>query len=140
LSREDVDTYEVELRFKQPSDEAGPESVRGIVHLDFAELRKRRFNPEHYGEYLSQSLFGDPNVKEAFKNAWEASQRLQAILRVRLLIDRSAPELHNLHWETLRDLERNNWFLANESFVFSRYLLSYDRRPIRVRSWGNLRT
>ena len=63
-----------------------------------------------------------------------AAQSLEAPLRVRLFIGPSAPELHNLRWETLIDPTTNlagdsataTPLLTNENIIFSRYLSSLD--------------
>lgn len=54
-----------------------------------------------YGKLLSNSLFGTEAIRTAFEKARAAAQ--DAPLRVQLFIGPSAPELHSLRWETLRD-------------------------------------
>ena len=51
----------------------------------------------------------------------------------------SAPELHDVRWETLRDPGNGASLLTNESVLFSRYLSSLDWRPAGVRPKAGLR-
>src|SRR5207253_2316993 len=61
--------------------------------------------------------------------------------RIRLFIGSSAPELHNLRWETLRIPDQPAAsLLTNENILFSRYLSSLDWRPIRLRTEAALKT
>jgi len=60
-------------------------------------------------------------------------------LRLRLFIGPSAPELHSLHWETLRDPQDGSPLLTGEQVLFSRYLSSLDWRPVRLRPQADLR-
>ena len=80
----------------------------------------------------------DPNVQSAFDQARSSSQSLNLPLRLRLLIGPSAPELHSLRWETLRDTQDDSPLFTGENLVFSRYLSSLDWRPIRLRPKGDL--
>jgi hypothetical protein len=58
---------------------------------------------------------------------------------MRLFVGPSAPELHGLRWETLRDPEDDTYLLLGEQVLFSRYLSSLDWGPVRVRSKADLR-
>ena len=67
------------------------------------------------------------------------AQTLEASLRLRLFIGPSAPELHSLRWETLRDPQDSSALLTSERVLFSRYLSSMDWRPVRLRPKADLR-
>ena len=60
-------------------------------------------------------------------------------LRFRLLIGSNASELHRLHWEMLRDPQDGSPLCTDENLLFSRYLSSFDWRPVRLQAKGNLR-
>src|SRR5439155_11380320 len=51
----------------------------------------------------------------------------------------SAPELHRLRWELIRDPRSGEAMLLIPSIEFSRYLVSTDMRPMRLRPPGQLR-
>jgi hypothetical protein len=74
-------------------------------------------------------------VRALFGKFRIAAQQQEAILRVRFSIESSAPELHMVHWETLRDPEISDAPLfMGEQTIASRFLSSgQDWRPIRLR-------
>ena len=47
--------------------------------------------------------------------------------------------MHRLRWETLRDPQDGSSFLTGERVLFSRYLSSFDWRPVRLRPQAALR-
>lgn len=139
LYRQEADSYAVELRFRRPDDAAQSQPVRGQARFDLAALRSQLLDRDAYGQTLTGSLFADQAIRQGFETVRAATQSLDKPLRVRLFIDRSAPELHNLRWETLRDPDTGAWLLTNENVLFSRFLGSSDWRPVRLRPKGDLR-
>jgi hypothetical protein len=142
ISRRDEESYTVELRFTQPDDDAEIPQETGVARLDLRQLGRLRLDNEAYGKLLSQSLFADPHVLAAFSEACARTLPQGNDLRVRLFINRSAPELHKLRWETLydpRDDHKDSWLVNNQSVLFSRYLRSHDWRPIKLRRKEKLR-
>ena len=129
LHRWNIDAYSVEMRFNQP----GPDSevdqkvFRG-VRFDFDALRVLALDPAAYGQHLTDSLFADPTARTAFALACARAEEQGVDLRLRLFVGPSAPELHGLRWETLRDprSETNHgtgaWLVSSERILFSRYL------------------
>jgi hypothetical protein len=142
LHRRDGVHWAVELRFDDPSADAEnaliPQSALAVTfdvhkldelaHEDIAE----------YGRVLGRSLFTS-DVNAALGESRAAAQRAGQPLRVRLFIGPSAPELHCLHWETMRDPETDEPLLTDESVHFSRYLTSLDWRPAGARPKSNTR-
>ena len=96
-------------------------------------------DPAAYGRLLGEALFSDAEVHTAFEQARASAHTLNASLRVRLLIDSSAAELHSLHWETLRDPRDGALLFTGENIAFSRYLSSFDWRPVRLRPQAELK-
>ena len=96
-------------------------------------LRALALDDAAYGQLLSQSLFADPAVQTLFAQARSTTQTQDVSLRLRLFIGPSAPEMHRLCWETLRDPQDGSSFLTSERLLFSRYLSSFDWRPVRLR-------
>jgi hypothetical protein len=141
LHRHSTDAYSVEFRFSQPDSDADIRLAKGepaLAQFDLDKLSSQVYDPAAYGENLSQSLFADPAVQTAFAQAMTSAQSLDAAVRLRLLIGPSAPELHNLLWETLRDPRDKTPLCTNENILFSRYLSSLDWRPVRLRPQGDL--
>src|SRR5215471_20792597 len=91
LHRWNLDSYSAELRRTLPGPDGAVEVK--IVHglqFDAAKLRSLTINPAEYGRCLSDSLFGDPVIRETLIAA--SSQALE--LRLRLFVGPNVPELH----------------------------------------------
>jgi CHAT domain/SIR2-like domain len=141
LHRRDADSYAVELRFSPSDSDADVRLLQGgpgVAHLDWDELRGLALNDTAYGHALGAALFADQAVQGAFDQSRAAAESADAPLRLRLLIGPSAPELHRLRWETLRDPRGGGPLFTGENVVFSRYLSSLDWRPVRLRPKGDL--
>ena len=135
LHRRDAESYAIELRFSQPKSDADTRLTANtpILRIDVAALRERSVNPKDYGQRLTDFLFADPAVKSAFDRACGCAQEQMAPLRLRLFVGADASELHDLRWETLRHPQDGHPLLTGEQVLFSRYLSSYDWRPVRLR-------
>ena len=139
LHRSDADSYQVELRFKNPDSEAEVAPVRGRAAIDLVELPALEFDPKGYGETLSARLFADPEVARLYARVKTAVETREQKLRVRLLVGPSAPELHRLRWELLVDPESRAPLATSERILFSRFVASADWRTIRLRPKASLR-
>ncbi|MFX0197653.1 MAG: CHAT domain-containing protein [Candidatus Hodarchaeota archaeon] len=142
LHRQDADSYRVELRYTQPENETEVRLVRGgplAVQFDIERLRELALDDSGYGQLLTENLFDDEELQRSFIQAWTNAQTLNVPLRLRFFIGPSAPELHNLRWETLRNPQIGDSLLTNENILFSRYLSSLDWRPVRLRPQSELR-
>jgi len=139
LHRRETGLYALDFRFNQPDSEADIRLGQELqASIDLDTLNSLTHDPQAYSLALSQAFFADPNVQSAFNQARSSSQSLNLPLRLRLLIGPSAPELHSLRWETLRDLQDQAPLFTGENLLFSRYLSSLDWRPIRLRPKGDL--
>ena len=139
LHRHEAGAYVAELRFSQPGNDTDTrlgQNQQIYVTLDPAALNE--LTQDEYGPKLTEALFADANLKTAFMQAVAGSQVQGAGLRIRLMIGPSAPELHSVHWETLRNPQDNTPLTTNQNIVFSRYMASMDWRPVRLQSRGNL--
>lgn len=143
LHRHDAENYAVELRFNQPESETEIRLLRGegtaLVQFDTQQLRRYAVDTNAYGQALSSSLFVNTDIRQAFQQARASAQSLDVTLRLRLFIGPSAPELHNLRWESLRDPQDDSLLLTDEQLLFSRYLSSFDWRPVRLRPKAELK-
>jgi len=142
LSHRDAESYMVELRFTQPGSDVDNPPERGIAVFNTTRLRALTFQPQSYGKELAGMLFSDGRLLTKFELFCGIALEHAERLRLRLFIDRSAPELHSLRWEMLRDPRpdhQDSWLIADERIVFSRYLRSSDWRPVKLKSKGELR-
>ena len=145
IRRRDEDSYAVDIRFSAPGQDTDERPLSGDdgtiqIPLDtIRELDAPHASQTSYGVALSEAVFTG-KVKEQFQLLRAASERAGGSgMRVRLLIDSSAKELHNLHWETLVDPDGSGKSLCmNERIAFSRYLSSTDPRAVRSRPRGKL--
>jgi hypothetical protein len=138
LRRGEAESYNIEIRYSPPgSDVDNRTSSRNpVLRVDVAKLLEKHLSTESesYGKKLSEFLFADSDVGSIFAQACSTD----APLRLRLFVGADAPELHNLWWETLRHPDGRP-LLTGERVFFSRYLSSYDWRPVRQRSLNELR-
>lgn len=136
LHRRDVtNRYTIELRFTDPQSE-GEATQRGHVRFDMEQLQRCLLKPADYGRVLRDNLFADPVIRDKFSHARAVAGSNP--LRLRLNIGDSAPELHTLRWETLRDLD--DMLLSTDEYThFSRYLSSDNWRSVQLRSKSALR-
>jgi hypothetical protein len=94
-------------------------------------LRAVDGNTDRYGRQLAAQLFADVAVKTFYDDARKTARDLAVPLRVRLWIARSAARLQAERWELLYDPIEASPIAVRQDVVFSRYLTSSDRRPIR---------
>ncbi len=109
------------------------------TRFDWGTLRGLALRHDDYGKVLGENLFASQEVYAAFDKARTVAQSLDAPLRIRLFIAPSAPELHSLRWETLRDPQSGVCLLTDQNILFSRYLGSFDWRAVRLRPQSDLR-
>lgn len=146
LARVQAESYRVELRFHEPypgprhdHDESEKPRARGIADFDLDELATLMTDAEAYGRALSAQLFHDDDVRALYARAKTAVESRDLFLRLRLRVDPSAPELHALRWELLRDPETRAPLATSEKTPFSRFMASPDWRPIKLRRKTRLR-
>jgi len=133
--RDDV-SYFIHFRFNGAGDEAEQASDPDpVVTLSPASIKDD--DPAAYAAKLGAAIF-TPEVAHVF--ALYRVQAGSALLRVRITIESSAPELHKLHWETLPDpAVPGACLFTGEQTIVSRFLTSgQDWRPVRLRRCNNL--
>lgn len=133
--------YSAELRLSLPDSEADSRpggSAPILLSFDFSALQPLIADPLEYGLLLGESFF-TPEMERAFAEAHAGAQAAGAVLRVRLLTDSSAPEIHTLYWEALRHPKDKTPLFTGENLLLSRYLPSGDLRPVKLRPQGALR-
>lgn len=134
-------SYQVELRFTRPDSESETAPARGRVTFDREELISLELDPKAYGQALSRFLFPQENahVLRLYVKARAAAEATGGFLRIRLLVAPSAAELHALRWELLHDPESGAPLATSERTLLSRFLVSHDWRPVRLRSRARLK-
>jgi hypothetical protein len=139
LSRQAENQYWVRLSFNQPDGQAQIAPVSGQTAFDFAGLRQNALKPEMYGGQLNQAVFPTEDLRRFSAQCLASAAQSGKELRTRLVIDRSALELHNLRWELLAGLETGQTISGNPNRPFSRFLATTDWSRVELRSRGNLR-
>lgn len=107
----------------------------GEAHFDFSALRQCQDDPQAYGEALRTVLFASPEIQRAWDQASAAGE-----VRLRLLLDPDAGEVHQLRWESLI-VQLNGEALpvaAAPLAPFSRYT-ALPQEPPPVLSCGGFR-
>ena len=139
LSRlgESDNEFRVDMRFKHPervTDIDLLDGKSGSAKFDLDELDRLAdiFAFDAYSQTLTDSLFKDIEVKQAFTRARTSAESSSAPLRVRLRISSDADILHRIRWEMLRDTRDSILLSTNENIVFSRYLSSRVMTPITL--------
>ena len=142
LKRKEEGVYGLEMRFSQPGSDTdlrvGADRLT-TASFDFNQMRALETDARQYGQGLTDALFADPDFRSGFAKIRASAQSLSEGIRLRLLLDSSAVELHNLRWETLVDPETRAPLFTGEQVFFSRYLSSADLRPVRLKAKGTLR-
>lgn len=128
------EAYTVQVRVSRPDSEAEDRLACDGVIFDRERLRELEPDAAGYGAGLTQMLFADRALRDAFVAARPAPR-----LRIRLSLGPGAADLHALRWETLRDPQVGSPLLSDQRILFSRYLGSFDWRPVRLRPRAELR-
>jgi len=142
FSKRDERKYVIGFRFNSADDAAEQRSaLEPVIALDMSA--QPGDDAEAYADTLTAAFF-TPDVRGEFNRFRAAAAALGSILRVRLTIDANAPELHAIHWETLRDPNRSDdktaHLFTGEEIVVSRFLSSgTDWRPIRLKPKAELK-
>jgi len=142
LRRKEAESYSVEFCLSHPESDVdgrlGPRE-QPVVQFHLNELRDLELDPKAYGKSLSNSLFESSTVTEALAVARTLAQEKSCPLRIRLFVGPNTPELHNIRWETLLDPVDLTPLLIGENVLFSRYLGSFEWRPVHPRRKCELR-
>jgi hypothetical protein len=125
--------HDVTLRFNNPAAENEIRPETGRFGLDPAALLEATLDPDGYGKALAAQLFHDPRLLAFYGQAKAAVEAGDLRLRLRLLVDPSAAELHAVRWELLADPLSGAPLATSEKVVFSRFMWSRDWRPARRR-------
>lgn len=137
--------YRVEMQLSLPGSDAPSGLTKAaLAQFDTDALNDLEGQPKEYGKVLSRSLFTVEEAKEAgafFQTARDVAAATGATLRVRLKIPPTAPALHPVRWETLRDPrpETEAFLFTDGRTPFSRFLTSDDLRPVETRPREDLK-
>lgn len=131
--------YEVELRLSDPRNQAAVAPVRGPAAINAEALLALQAMPEEYGAILGEQLFADVSVRNLYGRARALLEGGGLLLRLRLIVGPSAPELHDLRWELLRDPDTRQSLSTSERNLLSRFIPSQDFRAVKLRPRGQLR-
>jgi len=138
LHRLDEGTYQIELRYTRADSAGETTPQRGQAQFDCPALLELLEDPQAYGEMLAEQLFKDAAIRLEYLRVKTAVEARNKLLRLRLLVGRSAEELHALRWELLHDPETKSALATSERVIFSRFMTSQDLRDIELRSRASL--
>jgi hypothetical protein len=134
-----ADVYQVELRFLDPASDAETAPRRAPCPLDSQALLPLHLDPLAYGRALAAQVFADPAALDYLRAVRTAVESSDRVLRLRLLVGPTAAKLHALRWELLCDPDSGAPLAGSERVLFSRFMLSQDWRPVRLRPKAALR-
>jgi hypothetical protein len=139
--KRDEHSYSLGFRFNGADDEAEQRSDPDpVISSNLPSLALSGDDPLSYATRLNAAFF-TAEITALFGRFRSAAEQQEAILRIRLAIESSAPELHAVRWEMLRDpFVPDAPLFMGEQTVVSRFLSSgQDWRPIRLRPKADLR-
>jgi hypothetical protein len=142
LNRLGDSTYSVDFRFSMPGSDTETRLGAGeqvLAQLDLNELQALKDVPQEYADSLTQALFASPLLQTKLAEAFSNAQSRNIPIRFRFLIGPSAPELHNIRWEVLRNPLDKSPLATDQNIIFSRYLTSSSWNSIGRKPKGNLR-
>lgn len=114
--------YELEQRYVRFGDDGDWRCDAVDVSIDFQALYELHLSPKDYGKALGGMLLRDQRALEFVNDVLRSTQGISTPLRLLLLLDPDAPELHSLRWETLRLPGRGGALTSGNRVLFSRYL------------------
>lgn len=129
------DDYTVEVSIKLAHSRAASHPIVGAlprVKLDAQTLRAASLDGRNYGQLLTNMLFSDSRLRDAFIVA-----RSHTPFRFRLRLDPRDLHLHNIRWETLLDINKERPIGISERIRISRYLESADTSILQMRKLEN---
>jgi hypothetical protein len=102
VSAAGTNRYHIALSFTALNS-AGTTQRTATISLDQQRLREHTLDPAAYRRCLTEQLFADPSLREAWISARAETHGAVTRLRVRLHLDAADTALNAIHWETLRD-------------------------------------
>lgn len=131
--------YLAQFSYFQPDSTEETPPVQCFARFPAAQEFRQAVQVEDYGRLLKKTLFADPSVVQFYRDCRTSAGQTNATLRLRVLIHPTAPELHDLRWETLRDPDDQGFVALQASQPFSRFLSAPDWRKIELREKGRLK-
>lgn len=139
LHRAQPETYDVELRVTDPGSESEIAPIRGQARISTEDLSFTWNDSAQYAKLLTEQTFQDKAIREWYGRNKATFDSRGVMLRLRLLIGTSAPELHSLRWELLLDPESMQPLATTERILFSRFMVSRDWRVVKLRPKAKLK-
>jgi hypothetical protein len=141
LTLRDVgDGHAADLRFCAPDSAATADLALGVpLSIDPPALLALTNDWPAYGRTLTNQLFADPRMREAWASARGFVQGANTPLSLRLRIDPGADALHALRWELLLDPASGMALCRSERVRFARTLDTTDMSPLTLPARADLR-
>ncbi|MBX0330522.1 CHAT domain-containing protein [Oscillochloris sp. ZM17-4] len=127
------DHYVADARIEQPGNQAPSVPATDVpVALDPTALLALALDPDTYGSRLTEQLFADQRLRDAWRDARRVADGANLPLCVRLRLAATVGDLHALRWETLRDPLTQVPLATDARLRLVRYPDSPDTRPITL--------
>jgi len=139
LHRTQIEGFEVQLRVTDPGTAGEVAPVRGATTLSIDKLAQLEHDAKRYGESLTEQLFHDAAVRQFYETNKATLDRGGLMIRLRILIGTSAPELHAVRWELLCDPLTKDPLATSQRVLVSRFMVSRDWRAIRLHPKAGLK-
>ncbi|HEX8082896.1 MAG TPA: SIR2 family protein [Solirubrobacteraceae bacterium] len=116
--------FQLSLGFDDPEEMGDRRLIwDGPIAIDPDELDKHKHDSAAYGRALTEQLFPAEKLREFYKRAKDRAAEQGIPMRVRLSIDRGAPQrIQAVRWETLHDLDVDRPIAHRTDVRLSRYL------------------
>lgn len=134
LSSDGDDQYIVDARFRpldtierQLLDHPLPRILLDVERLELLSL-----DLDAYAQAVTEMLFSDTRVRNAFITARDHAEQANLPLRLNLRLQMTDTLVHAVHWELLLDPERGTALCTSERVLFSRLITSHDMTPLSL--------
>lgn len=140
LGHREWDRYTVELSLTESGTSEAPRALRHCASFDLPMLLGLG-DPVERSRRLRDLLFPEPPQQDLVRKAEQCARRLGIPLRLRIVVDAGARELHCLPWELLTYAEGTENPLSSESTYLVRYAAAdpYSWRYVQRRPKAPLR-
>lgn len=133
-----ADSYQIELSHSDPTSDVRVAPVRADARFDLESLVALQSVSADYGKALAAQVFADSSLRQRFLQVQTIAEAADKVMRLSLRIDPSAQELHSLRWELLQHPETGASLSTSETVLFSRFMVSRDFRPVKLRGRSEL--
>jgi hypothetical protein len=131
ISKEELQNYRVEMRFQPHNALEEPKYIR-----------EYRYKEPSYGDdvgaSVTQWLVGSDAMRDFVLVALAAANQQDTVLRIRIILESSASELHRIPWERMRDPAAVEPLIGRDRILLSRHLRDANWWEVRLPPRGRM--